>query len=211
MADVEVELRKLATLVLFLKNGPRLLRTVTKKILATRMREARNVVKEDKLSGQLLNAPSGRLRTSIGSAVEEDRNGAVIGRLGILTPGAETLVYGRAHEFGTKGPIRPRPPRVLLTIPLDAAKTPAGKLRFTAREAAGLFDETRWLPAKPGGKAKAILYGWKGDRMIPLFAGVEEVPPIPAKHFLGDTIKQFEPIIRNDLVGAWSDLVKERS
>ncbi|WP_180189992.1 hypothetical protein [Acinetobacter sp. YH01009] len=56
-------------------------------------------IQEDMLTGQRLNVQSGRLRGSVSSKVEEDKDGieGTVGAGGALVP------YAFAHEFGLKG------------------------------------------------------------------------------------------------------------
>jgi phage gpG-like protein len=58
-------------------------------------------VKQDKLSGQVLNVRTGRLRRSITQRVEEE-SGSVVGYVGTK------VKYARAHEFGFTGNVTVR-------------------------------------------------------------------------------------------------------
>ena len=60
------------------------------------------IVKEEKLSGQVLNRRSGRLSRSIKQRVEEMQDGSVRGLIGT------NVDYGIAHEFGFHGAVNVR-------------------------------------------------------------------------------------------------------
>ena len=61
------------------------------------------IVKEEKLSGQVLNRRSGRLSRSIKQRVEEMQDGGVRGIIGL-----NEVKYGIAHEFGFCGAVNVR-------------------------------------------------------------------------------------------------------
>jgi len=58
--------------------------------------------KGEKLSGQVLNVKTGRLRRSITQRVETESDGNIVGLVGT------NVSYGRAHELGFKGTVTVR-------------------------------------------------------------------------------------------------------
>jgi len=157
---------------------------------------------KDNITGRLLNVRSGHLRSSIGSLIETTDDG-IKANIGSGARQGDRVKYANIHENG--GTIRPRISQ-FLTIPLDAAKTPSGVTRFTARE------------VKEGGTSyqssfvkKGIIFGVlqrKGGKnsIVPLFILKKSVE-IPASHYMSITAQEMSQEvnvtilegIRNDL------------
>lgn len=93
MSDNRVETR-----VNFDEMNDRIRFEVRRTINALTLRLQR-IIQEDMLSGQRLNVQSGRLRGSVSSKVDEDKDSieGTVGAGGALVP------YAFAHEFGLKG------------------------------------------------------------------------------------------------------------
>lgn len=134
---------------------------------------------KENISGRLLHARSGHLRASMGSRVDETESG-VIATIGSGARQGERIKYADIHEKG--GTITPRISQYL-TIPLDAAKTPAGVTRFTARDVrdgATKYDSSFVRKGiifgvlKRGGSSKRSI--------VPLFVLKTSVN-IPASHY----------------------------
>lgn len=81
-------------------------------------------VKENKLTGQVLNVRSGRLRRSINSRMEGEGTNEVKGTVGT------NLVYGRPHEYGFSGTVQVR--EHLRTI-VQAFGKPIGPVQVTVK------------------------------------------------------------------------------
>lgn len=137
-------------------------------------------VKEDQMRGNAVFVRSGALRRSVRRHVDKKQLEAAVGT---------NMVYGRLLEVG--GTIRPKNAKVL-TIPLDAAKTAAGRSRGGPREVGRLYDDTFWKRVDGGPlilygvKAGSTSGGWRaqgkhsGPRLVPLFIGVPSAT-IPSK------------------------------
>jgi hypothetical protein len=120
--------------------------------------------------------------------VERTAHGLVGGMLA-----GQGLPYGPIQEFG--GTIVPKNSQYL-TIPLDAALTPSGVMRFDARgaEAAGYKTFVRGN----------IIFGIKDKVLVPLFVLVTSVT-IPARPFAGPALPANREYIEREL----NDAVKE--
>lgn len=118
------------------------------------------------VSGDVLEVRSGRGRSSITIDASRLPDSIAVG---------SPLGYMALQETG--GTIRPKQAQ-LLTVPLEAAKTPRGVPRFTAREAASKYESTFWQKTPSG---SLILFGRNASGIVPLFAGVKRVtlPPRP--------------------------------
>jgi hypothetical protein len=202
MADtptVQVDTSQLAALVATLRQGPERLRKLTLAVMRTQMAGAEKRAKE-KVSGEVLQRRTGRLGQSIAHRVEEEGT-AILGRLGVLK-GDRTLVYAAAQEYGAT--IVPKRAKVL-TIPLAAAKYPAGAPRFTAREAAERYPGgTFWQKSRRG---NLILFGRTPTGIVPLFVGKTSVTIKPAR-YLQSTIDETVPKIEADLTARTLDFLK---
>lgn len=137
----------------------------------------------EKLTGQSLTARTGNTKRAVFDRVQgtDQAPQAVIGIDTTFAPGA------RINNDG--GTIVPKNGR-MLTIPLEAAKTPKGVARFTARELfnrpaafgySGIFIRKGVIMGRQGG-----MYGKGGAALTPLFALKSRVT-IPAKHFMEAT------------------------
>ena len=130
-------------------------------------------------SGDPIKVRSGLTRASIRTQLTPAR---LEGRVGSSTRHTATL------EFGAT--ITPKRAKVL-TIPLAAAKTAAGKSRGTARQVGAMYSATFWR--KFPGQRNPILYGVRagasrkqaGPQLVPLFVGVKRVV-IRGKHVFRD-------------------------
>jgi len=125
-----------------------------------------------KLSGNPLKRRTGRLAQSITSLVTRTEKD-IIGRVGT------NVKYARLHEYG--GEIKPKRAK-WLTIPLAAAKTPAGVARGRARD----FENTFFKFSSAG---NLILFQRRGDNIIPLFLLKKSVT-IPKRSYMGSTLKE---------------------
>jgi hypothetical protein len=136
---------------------------------------------------------TGRAAGSVGSRIATASGAGghleVVGTLGMFKSG-ESADYFRVLEEGHGG-IRPTRAKVL-TIPLEAALTPAGVPRFTARGAAEFYEHTFWHRSKAG---KLILFGESGGELTPLFVGVASVGPWKGIGYLSKSAEeQVEPM-----------------
>ena len=130
------------------------------------------------ISGRILKVRSGRLRSSIGSLVME-RMGELQGLVGSGVRQGNRVVYANIHETG--GVITQK--RVKwLTIPLQAALTPAGVPRGKARD----FENTFFAWSKAG---NLILFQRSGNDVIPLFVLKKQVR-IPARRYMSITAEE---------------------
>jgi len=130
--------------------------------------ETENRLKQN-ISGIFLKVRSGRLRSSIGSMVSIKEDG-LLGEVGSGIRTGEKTPYASIHETG--GTITPKRVRYL-TIPLNAALTPSGVARFTARELfAGVsnYDDSF---VKKSSAGNLIIFGvqkrGKSNKITPLF------------------------------------------
>lgn len=142
-----------------------------KAVLVGLEQTARMVEREVKMkfSGDPIKVRSGLTRASIRTQMNparlEGRVGSPMKHIGTLEDGA-TITPKRAK---------------LLTIPLKAALTSAGKSRGGARQIGMKFARTFWMKGK--GSRNPILYGVRsgGKQLVPLFVGVKRVV-IRARH-----------------------------
>lgn len=113
--------------------------------------------------------------------IEEDSHG-------IRGPvGTGDTVYARIHEYG--GTVVPKTAGAL-TIPLEAALTPQGVAKGTAREVGAEYDGTFF---KHG-----VLFGKTGKEIIPLFALVQSVT-IPARPYMKPALLKVKPQVEAEL------------
>lgn len=206
---VEVDTRPLDQFVGQLRGGTAALRQTIRRVVARNMQVANReaVLKAsgrlvDLQMGRAIKRRTGRLAASISHQVQEVSD-AVFGRLGILN-GGEAAVYAGVQEFGAT--ITPKRAKVL-AIPLPAALTPAGVPRFSPTEAAEFYDATWWGTSKAG---NAILFGRKGDQLVPLFVGKKSVTVKPA-YFLTSSMNNAAERIHAELEsGVLNDIFAER-
>lgn len=133
---------------------------------------------KDNISGAYLNVRSGHLRSSIGSKVEVWKDG-LSATIGSGARQGDRVTYANIQETG--GTIRPRI-KQYLTIPLDAAMTPAGVTRFTAPEVrhGGHGYKSSFI-------RNHIIFGVKNSKkIVPLFVLKQSVE-VPASHYLSKT------------------------
>lgn len=138
------------------------------------------------LSGPILSRRSGHLSQSIGSKITAEMD-ALVAQIGSGVGAArKRLPYADIHETG--GTIRPRHKKYL-TIPLKAAKTPAGVTRAPALDWNNTFIRNK------------IIYQKRGDKIVALFALKKQVT-IPARRYLSRTYRQMKGRIMKALRGA---------
>lgn len=152
-------------------------------------------IKKNKLSGQVLKVRSGRLRSSITNRVflsGKDLAGQV----------GTNVVYAKIHEIG--GTLIPKNSR-FLTVPLSAAKTPAGVTRFSARQVIS-------NPSAYGYQGtffrKHILFGKKTNRITPLFVLKSSVK-IPRRSYMQPALGETKPQIRQIFVNEFQKVIRQ--
>jgi len=222
---VNVDTSQLTALVQQLRKGPEVLRAFSLRVMRKRSAETVANIKRE-LSGPTLKVRTGSLRRSIAFRVEQEGSD-VLSRIGVMKGGSgglaaaasigsafgskssNVLRYAAVHEYGSDGPIRPKPPRKLLTIPLKASLTPSGVPRWTALEAKERFPlGTFWRKTDSG---SLILFGKKARSIVPLFVGVKQVT-IPARPYLRPAVDDMLPLVQSDLQsGLIAKLIEERS
>jgi hypothetical protein len=135
----------------------------------------------------------------------------ITGSIGTLkAEGGKVPVYFHAQEEGTR-PIKPVRAKVL-TIPLDAALTPAGVPRFTAREAEQQYPGgTFWRRVSLGGQGTLILLGvktlggkWGRTKLTPLFLGVKQTKGITGVHYTKRSAEETADIFRREAGDWWA-------
>lgn len=144
---------------------------------------------KENISGSCLHVRSGRLRSSIGSAVTETDKG-LVGTIGSGVRQGERVPYANIHETG--GTIRPRISK-WLTIPLPAALTRSGVPRGRARD----FNNTFVRKSKLG---NLIIFQKQGNRRIlPLFL-LKKSSIVSASKYLSRTKEAVEEEAKQVLV-----------
>jgi len=145
---------------------------------------ARQIEKRVKVrfSGQPIKVRSGHTRASIRTELRPARLEAVVGspvrHIGVLEDGAT---------------IKPVTKKVL-TIPLPAARTKAGKSRGGARQVGARYEASFWKKSKRG---NLILFGKQGRRLTPLFLGIKRVV-IKGRHVFGqEAARAGATLVRN--------------
>jgi len=181
MAEMTIDLRELVALAEGLLRAPAEVAKTTDRLL-TKWGAIGEGIAKRKVSGDVLKRRTGRLAQSISFRVTAENLDRVL-RIGVLGGPESVLVYAAAHEYGAE--ITPKRAKVL-TIPLDAAKTPAGVPRFTAPEAKDQFEATFWKRSKAG---NLILFGVRNGELVPL----------PPRRFLGQTADEVFPRLQAEL------------
>lgn len=202
MADPVMQIKGLAEVQQRLERAAKLVPQLTGQILFKQLNLAVTYARDRYLTGgtttDRLAVRSGLLRASFGAEVQQSASG-VTARIGYIMPqvvrnGADPLVYARIHEGWPDGrsstTIRPRNAQYL-TIPLAAAKTPAGVPRGRARD----FPDTFVRRSQRG---KLIIFQQTGNGIVPLFLLAKEVV-IPARPALRPTMERFLPQIQAEL------------
>lgn len=232
----EVETADIAPLLAGLKATPRQITAIVKTVMQRGMLLAERIAKD--LARTRLRVRTGFLIKAIRARVESDTD-AVYGLLGIATTSDRVLVYAAVQELGSNGPIRAKnayrnvPGGPYLNIPLDAALTPAGVTRFSAREAESVYPggtviakskKGNWIlfgklfdrfgrgtrdvgkgrVAGSGSSRKRAAAGYDPD-LVPLFVLKKEVPPIPPKYFLLTGIEEVLPYIADAIAATAED------
>lgn len=184
---------------------------VPKRVFFTRLTEAVAYARSTYLAGgtttDRLAVRSGALRASFGFAIE-GQGSAMGARIGYILPqvrpgGGDPLIYARIHEGWPDGRTSTRivPTRgQYLTIPLAAAKTPAGVTRGRARD----FPDTFVARSRRG---QLFIFQRQGTAIVPLFLLVKEVV-IPARPALRPTLARFIPLIMADLGKALAETLR---
>lgn len=145
---------------------------------------------KENISGRLLNVRSGHLRSSIGSKVETKENG-IVATIGSGARQGQRIKYADIQETG--GTVRPKI-RQWLTIPLDAAKTPAGVTRFSAQDVRD--GSTKY---KSSFIRNGIIFGVLGRGIVPLFVLKKSVN-IPASRYMSITAKETEKEANSEIL-----------
>lgn len=184
MPDIELKLDK-KQLRDILGKINRLKPTERNSIIYKAMLHATNLVERKlklNLSGQILKVRSGKLRQSIGSRVFASETG-ITGLAGSGVRSGKRMIYANIHETG--GLITAKKAKYL-TIPLDAAKTPAGAPR---KPKARDWQNTFVLRTKGGELMIVQKNGKKG--IIPLYILKKSVN-IPKRRYLSRTLEQMQ-------------------
>jgi hypothetical protein len=144
------------------------------------MLRLQQVIQRDKLSGQVLNARSGKLRASINVPPVEVSGSTITGT---VEGAGGPAWYGQVHEAGGRGPyqILPVNKKALAWLPQGAtAMTPSGRL-------AGVQEIMRRTRAGSG----SALFAAAGGVVV---KGVIH-PPLPARPFMAPALKEQTPEI----------------
>ncbi len=131
-------------------------------------------IAKSKLAGQVLNKRTGRLSRSIFPAVYMDGPNTITG------VAATNVEYARIHEYG--GVIRPVNKK-WLTIPLKAALTPAGVMRYPS---APQYPNTFLAKGTIFQKGKG-----NGAAPVPLFL-LRKTSNIPARPFMAPSLREMK-------------------
>ncbi len=136
---------------------------------------------------------TGALKGSAQSGGVTDSGAKVSGKVLV----GQGLPYARIQEEG--GTVVPTHGQ-FLAIPLDAAKTAAGVVRFAPRDATANGYDRTFIE-------NGIIFGakWSGGKgkndFVPLFKLVRQVT-IPAHHFVRDAFKTMQPKIEAEIGAA---------
>lgn len=196
MADYAITVTGLDQLQQRMARAQQRLPVVMGQVLTKQLTQAVAYAKERYLTGgttsDRLAVRSGDLRAAFAHEVTLTPQGAT-GRLGYLQ--GPVSHYAATHEgWPTRRNVTVIRPKnaTYLTIPLDAAKTPAGVARGRARD----YDNT-FVARSRGGKL--IIFQRTGNGTItPLFLLVRE-SIVPARPALYPTWDRFVPLILEDL------------
>lgn len=182
MMAVLIKVRGLKKTQQNLKRMPIIVRKALLESIEEAARLIERDIKEGFQKGDPLHTRSGRTVASIHTRIVKSRLSAFVG-----TP----LKHMRIHEEG--GTITPKRSRVL-TIPLKAAKTGAGKARGSARQVGAAYKHTFWY--KKDDWKNPILFGVRATgRLVPLFVGVGRVD-IPKREPFRKSQKRIEPKVK---------------
>lgn len=204
MAKIEVKVNERAVVFLtrFLPTGAF---AEIAKVVQTITLQMEKYIKETTYPESGLHVRTGNLRRSIRAQKVIHEGRSVIGR--VLA--GQRLAYARIQEYG--GAIVPVRAQAL-TIPLDAAKTPAGVARFDARGAqdAGyrtfIRNQIIYGVKRSSGKSSVTKHGQirfrvKYSKPIPLFKLVKRVE-IPERRYMRNAMDHFRPIIISSIANA---------
>lgn len=226
----EVEADELAPVIGALRATPRQIAAIVKTVMTRGMLLAERKAKD--VARTAMRVRTGFLLKAIRGRVEQDVD-AVYGLLGIATTDEKVLLYAAVQELGSDGPIRAKqayknvPGGPYLNIPLEAALTPAGVQRFTAREAADVYPGGTFIAKSKRGNW--ILFGRLSDgfgrtrrvagagskrarkqagfdpEIVPLFVLKKEVPPIPPKYYLLTGVEEVLPYVADSIAATVED------
>lgn len=124
---------------------------------------------------------TGMLARALGHKVDVTNTGVTLTFGYLHGPGEAALAYAPTQEFGAT--IRPRKAK-WLTIPLEAALTPAGVPRGPARS----FTNTFFIPIK-GGRELLLMQRRSGHDAVPLFLLTKGPITIPARPALAPSFQ----------------------
>jgi phage gpG-like protein len=148
------------------------------------------------LSGEVLQNRTGNLERSITPAPVEETDTRITGAVGT------NQIYARIQELG--GTISAKN-AANLTIPLEAALTPSGVAKFTARE----VIENPGVAGMTGTFfAKGILFGKNQSAITPLFALKPSVT-LPARPYISRALEEQRGEIEDRLSRALSQAMQE--
>ena len=148
------------------------------------------------LSGEALKNRTGTLERSITVAPVEETSTTIVGAVGT------NEIYARIQELG--GTISAKN-AANLTIPLDAALTPSGVARFSARE---VIDNPSVAGMTGTFFAKSILFGKNGSAITPLFLLKPSVT-LPARPYMSRALEEQRGAIEQRLSNALSQAMRE--
>jgi len=137
MADIESQIIVNQKLLDALANADKTVKRAIREKMQSVVKEMERVIKQEKLSGQVLRAGTGRLRSAIGSDVT-GMGIETVGRFGVMKAArgagkTNPLVYAAIHEFGGRIPERKPVKAKALVIPIKAGVYIGGKKQWGAR------------------------------------------------------------------------------
>ena len=151
--------------------------------------------------GPLLHVRTGVLRNSITSKVIGSTLEDLCVKVGSWCKYAGTHEMGRLQHVSTTG-------KTYIPLPCEAALTGAGVLRAPITDNL-TWDGAFWLRTKNGKLFRARQDGQGGLEMLFYMVRFEDMPPIPKRLGIGETIRQYLPRLREMLQAAMHEAGRE--
>ena len=129
-------------------------------------------VKQDKLTGQVLNVQTGRLRRSITNSISSNGTGKIIGIVGT------NVAYGRIHELGFRGAVN---------VKEHLRRTKTQKKLFTRGARVGQIN------------VKQTLRDQKAKSPTILVSAHTRNVNFPERSFLRTALKDMQPVVLKDI------------